>query len=67
MKISKFIKQLETIKKKHGDIDVNVFEPEQFQDGVLQECQAHLSLLEGDDGKVKCVTVVDSETKLAFC
>ena len=66
MDISKFIEKLEEIKKEHGDISVNVFDSERMADAELVECQAHLSLHEDKDGKITSVTVVDSETYLAF-
>lgn len=65
-KISEFIKQLEEIKSEHGDIPVQVFNPENLVQGDLLEEEAFFVLQEDIEENVLGVTIVDKETSSSF-
>lgn len=67
MKVSLFIKKLQEIKDKHGDVVVYVFEPEDLvRDSTMVKCQAHITLGEDESEKVTDIVICDSETYMAF-
>lgn len=66
MKISGFILKLQEVLEKHGDVDVCVFEPDNFKEGELVEGPAVISQSVDLDGKVTGITIVDIETAMSF-
>ena len=66
MKASEFIKQLQKLVEKHGDQEVNVFDPDKLDEGELVETPAVITLWCKQDDKVCGFTVVDKETALSF-
>lgn len=62
MKISKIIKELQKIQKKHGDLPVTVFDPEKIDDGEWSAVEAFISIGVDKDDKAESVTFIDYET-----
>lgn len=68
MKIAECILELKKIQDKYGDLPVQVFDPDAFEDGHIQGVQAFIGF-EGDPenpDKILAVTFMDEETALAF-
>ncbi len=66
MKASEFIKQLQSLIEKHGDQEVNIFDPDEFQDGELVETPAVITLWSNESDHVTGFTITDKETALGF-
>ena len=66
MKISAFISELQALQEEHGDVEVNVFDPDKSADGTLEATEARIVIAMGDDDKATGITIVDLETALAF-
>jgi hypothetical protein len=62
MKISEMIAGLMKIQNVHGDLPVNVFDPEKFAEQLGVEVEAALSLSEDENEKVVSVIIIDKET-----
>lgn len=63
MKISEFVKELNTIMKEHGDVNVNVFNNDS---DTLQTVEARIILEDDDAEKVVGVTITDETYVDAF-
>lgn len=64
--LSSFISKLQNVLNEHGDVYVNVFKPESFEDGELETTPAFITLSEDSNEKVSGVTIVDEETAVSF-
>jgi hypothetical protein len=62
MKIQKLIRRLETLKKKHGNIEVTVFDTLELEKGVYRHTEAVVLLNCPDDGPAISLSFVDRET-----
>jgi hypothetical protein len=59
MKISEFVKELQKIKKAHGDIEVNMLDPESLVNGECAKVDVSLALGGEDADSVTEVTIID--------
>lgn len=66
MKATEFIKQLQGLIEKHGDQDVNVFDPGKLEEGELSETPAFITLWCNESDVVTGFTITDKESALSF-
>lgn len=66
LKISDLIEQLEGIKKEHGDVPVNVFDPDEMEQSCFAATPAYIALEADAKDKVIGVTICDYESAMAF-
>lgn len=64
MKLSKLIKELQTLKARHGDIEANIFSYD--GEGETEDPYLCLCVDEDDETKVTAVTFGDREWAQAF-
>lgn len=66
MKASQFIDKLQSLINKHGDLPVNVFDPDDLEQGKMTECQAHITISCDENDNPVSFTVCDSETYMGL-
>ena len=66
MKATEFIRQLQGLIEKHGDQEVNVFDPDKLEEGEMIETAASITLHCNEDDVVDGFTITDQETAYGF-
>lgn len=66
MKASETIKQLQKLIKDHGDLEVNVFDPDKLHNGEIVECDYRICINCDKNNKPQYFAFVDRETALGF-
>ena len=62
MKLSAFIKELQKIKKEHGDIQISMLDPEALIEGTVENVEPFLALGGESEDKITDITIVDPVT-----